>query len=130
MKNKAVVFFSLLLATGFCFAKQNAAPAGPFQMGGVLAPLATLPMKTAEISDFMPGKNVLFVVGDAKVVEVVDLSNPGMPKKIAEKEIPGNASSVTVHGDLVAVSMLEDEEWRDGQVQVMRYTDSLEVVGL
>ena len=129
IKSPAIVF-SLLLATGFCFAKQNAMAAGPFQLGSVLAPLATLPMKTAEISDFMPGKNVLFVVGDAKVVEVVDLSNPGMPKKIAEKQIPGNASSVTVHGDLVAVSMLEDEEWRDGQVQVMRYTDSLEVVGL
>ena len=130
MDKIAAVSFSLLFATGFCFAKQNAQSAGPFQLGSVLTPLATLPMKTAEISDFMPGKNKLFVVGDAKVVEVVDLSNPGMPKKIAEKEIPGNASSVTVHGDLVAVSMLEDEEWKDGQVQVMRYTDSLEVVGL
>ncbi len=125
-----VVVYSLLLSAGFCFAKLNAQSAGPFQLGKVLTPLSTISMKTAEISDFMPGKNKLFVVGDAKVVEVVDLSNPGMPKKIAEKEIPGNASSVTVHGDLVAVSMLEDEEWKDGQVQVMRYTDSLEVVGL
>ena len=111
-----VVVYSLLLSAGFCFAKLNAQSAGPFQLGKVLTPLSTLSMKTAEISEFMPGKNKLFVVGDAKVVEVVDLSNPGMPKKIAEKEIPGNASSVTVHGDLVAVSMLEDEEWKDGQV--------------
>jgi len=130
MRKYPVMFFSLLLSAGFCFAKQNAQLAGPFQLGNVLTPLATLSMKTAEISAFMPGKNKLFVVGDAKIVEVVDLANPGLPKKIAEKEIPGNASSVTVFGDLVAVSMLEDEEWRDGQVQVMRYTDSLEVVGL
>ena len=130
MRKYPVMFFSLLLSAGFCFAKQNAQLAGPFQLGNVLTPLATLSMKTAEISAFMPGKNKLFVVGDAKIVEVVDLANPGLPKKIAEMEIPGNASSVTVFGDLVAVSMLEDEEWRDGQVQVMRYTDSLEVVGL
>ena len=130
MKFFAPVALSLLLTTGFCFAKQNAQLAGPFQLGNVLTPLATLPMKTAEISDFMPGKNMLFVVGGEKIVEVVDLSNPGLPKKVAEVQVPGNASSVTVHGDLVAVSLLEDEEWRDGQVQVMRYTDSLEVVGL
>lgn len=130
MKQNPAIVLSLLICAGFCFAKQNASSAGPFQLGGVLTPLSTISMKTAEISAFMPGKNVLFVVGEAKIVEVVDLSNPGMPKKIAEKQIPGNASSVTVSGDLVAVSMLEDDAWKDGQVQVMRYTDSLEVVGL
>ena len=127
--NKAVLSASLLMCAGFCFAK-NVVPAGPFQWGHTLQPLSTLSMKTAEISAFMPAKNKLFVVGDANIVEVVDLSNPGVAKKISETSIPGNASSVTVHGDLVAVSMLEIEEWRDGQVQVMRYTDSLEVLGL
>ena len=130
MKQNSAFVLSLLLCAGFCYAKQNATSAGPFQLGGVLTPLSTLSMKTAEISAFMPAKKVLFVVGDAKIAEVVDLSNPGMPKKITEKQIPGNASSVTVFGDLVAVSMLEDDAWKDGQVQVMRYTDSLEVVGL
>jgi len=126
---KSLVYVSLLLGAGFCFAK-NAVPAGPFQWGSVLSPLTSISMKTAEISAYMPAKQKLFVVGDSKVVEVVDLSNPGMAKKVAEKEIPGNAASVSVYGDLVAVSMLEDEEWRDGQVQVMRYTDGLEVLGL
>lgn len=130
MNKCAIVSFGLLLSAGFCFAKQNAVSAGPFQFGNVLTPLATVSLKTAEISAFMPGKNVLFVVGGDKVVEVVDLSNPGLPKKVAETQVPGNASSVTVHGDLVAVSLLEDEEWRDGQVQVMRYTDSLETIGV
>ncbi len=130
MRKFPVTVFCLLLTTGFCFAKQNAQLAGPFQLGNVLTPLATLSMKTAEIAAFMPGNNMLFVVGGEKIVEVVDLSNPGLPKKVAEVQVPGNASSVTVHGDLVAVSLLDDEEWRDGQVQVMRYADSLEVVGL
>lgn len=128
--NKIVaVCVGLLICAGICFAKMRAVSAGPFQLGRTLAPLSTVPVKTAEISAFMPGKNMLFVVGDAKVMEVVDLNNPGLPKKIAEAPIPGNASSVTVHGDLVAVSMLEDEEWKDGLVQVMRYADSLEVLG-
>lgn len=124
-----VCVLSLLLCVGFCFAKMKAVSAGPFKLADVLQPLSSLSLKTAEISAFMPGKNKLFVVGDAKMVEVVDLYNPGLPKKVDEMAIPGNASSVTVHGDLVAVSMLEDEEWRDGRVQVMRYTDHLEVLG-
>ena len=62
-----VVFLCLLFSAGFCFAKQNAQSAGPFQLGKVLTPLSTLSMKTAEISDFMPGKNKLFVVGDGQL---------------------------------------------------------------
>ena len=127
--NKILLSASLLLCAGFCFAK-NVVPAGPFQWGHTLSPLTTIKMSTAEISAYMPAKKKLFVVGDANVVEVVDLSNPGVAKKVSETSILGNASSVTVDGDLVAVSMLEIEEWRDGQVQVMRYTDSLEVLGV
>ena len=127
---KRILAIASCFLVPFCFAKQNAQSAGPFQLGGVLKPLSTVSLKTAEISAFMPAKKVLFVVGEGKIVEVVDMKNPGLPKKIAETAIPGNASSVTVHGDVVAVSLLEDEEWKDGQVQVMRYTDSLEVLGL
>ena len=116
--NKILLSASLLLCAGFCFAK-NAVPAGPFQWGHTLKPLSTTKMSTAEISAYMPAKKKLFVVGDANVVEVVDLSNPSEAKKISEVQIPGNASSVTVHGDLVAVSMLEVEEWRNGQVRTI-----------
>ncbi len=130
MNRFATLSVGLLLCVGLCSAKMKASLAGPFQLGAVLKPLSTVSMSTAEISAFMPSKNKLFVVGGEKVVEVVDLNNPGLPKKIAEKPVPGNASSVTVFGDLVAVSLLEDDEWKDGQVQVMRYTDSLEVLGL
>lgn len=130
MKKRYPVFVSLLLCAGFCFAKKNAVPAGPFQSGRVLEKMSSLPMATAEISDFMPEKNLVFVVGGEKVLEIVDLKNPAFPKKVAEVRVPGNASSVSVHGDLVAVSLIDDEAWKDGQVQVMRYTDSLEVLGL
>ena len=128
--NKSVVLCAgLLLSAGFCFAKQ-AVPAGPFQWGSVIAPLSTVSLSTAEISVYMPAEKKLFVVGEADVIEVVDLANPGLPKKIAEKRLPGNASSVTVYDNLIAVSLLEKEAWRDGQVQVMRYGDDLEVLGL
>lgn len=63
MNKYATISFGLLLSAGFCFAKQNAVSAGPFQFGNVLTPLATVSLKTAEISAFMPGKNKLFVVG-------------------------------------------------------------------
>lgn len=130
MKKLTAISVSLLLSAGFCFAKKNIVPAGPFQLGRSLEKLSSLPMSTAEISDFMPEKKLLFVVGGEGVLEVVDLKNPAFPKKIAEKKVPGNASSVTVHGNLVAVSLINAEAWKEGQVQVMRYTDSLEVLGV
>ena len=129
MKKTAFVM-SLLLGAGLAFAKKSDVPAGPFQKGSVLAPLASIPMTTAEISAFMPEKKVLFVVGGENVLEVVDLSDPANPKKISEMKLPGGASSVTVHGDLVAVSLLNNPEWKMGHVQVMRYNKKLEVLGL
>ena len=121
---------SLLLCSGVSFAKKSDVPAGPFQMGTALKQVASIPMTTAEISAFMPEKNVLFVVGGENVMEVVDLADPLNPKKLNEIKLPGGASSVTVHGDLVAVSLLNNPEWKKGHVQVMRYNKKLEVLGL
>ena len=129
MKRTAFIM-SLLMCAGFSFAKKSDVPAGPFQRGTVLKPVASIPMTTAEISAFMPEKNVLFVVGGENVLEVVDLSNPASPKKVSEVKLPGGASSVTVYGDLVAVSLLNNPEWKMGHVQVMRYNKKLEVLGL
>lgn len=129
MNKTLPVLSGLLLCAGFCFAKKNAVSAGPFQLGHTLEKMSSIPMTTAEISDFMPDKKLLFVVGGEKVLEIVDLKNPAFPKKVAEVKIPGNASSVSVHGNLVAVSLIEDEAWKGGQVQVMNYGDSLEVLG-
>ena len=129
MKRTALVL-SLLLCSGYSFAKKSDVPAGPFQMGTTLKQVASIPMTTAEISAFMPEKNVLFVVGGEKVLEVVDLADPANPKKVSEVKLPGGASSVTVHGDLVAVSLLNNPEWKKGHVQVMQYNKGLKVLGL
>ena len=67
---------SLLLCSGVSFAKKSDVPAGPFQMGTALKQVASIPMTTAEISAFMPEKNVLFVVGGENVLEIVDLADP------------------------------------------------------
>ena len=129
MKRTALVL-SLLLCSGYSFAKKSEVPAGPFQMGTTLKQVASIPMTTAEISAFMPEKKVLFVVGGEKVLEVVDLADPTNPKKVSEVKLPGGASSVTVHGDLVAVSLLNNPEWKKGHVQVMQYNKGLKVLGL
>ena len=97
---------SLLLCSGVSFAKKSDVPAGPFQMGSALKYVASIPMTTAEISAYMPEKKLLFVVGGENVLEVIDMAEPSNPNKISEMKLPGGASSVTVHGDLVAVSLL------------------------
>jgi len=128
--NKIVVACGLLVCAGLTFAKKSDAPAGPFQLGKVLKPLVSVPMTTAEISAYMPEKKVLFVVGGENVMEVVSLADPANPKKVSEVKLPGGASSVTVHGNLVAVSLLNNPEWKMGHVQVMRYNKGIEVIGL
>ncbi|MCQ2062737.1 MAG: alkaline phosphatase [Fibrobacter sp.] len=126
--NYAVKLFVIgLLCTEALFAQKSAAPE-QFQLGGVLEPLGKLPIKTAEISAYMPAKKMLFVVGGEKFLEQVDLSDPSNPRKVGEFPVPGNASSVTVHGNLLAVSVLSEPEWKLGHVQLMRFDDSLEVV--
>jgi hypothetical protein len=128
MKRTAFVM-SLLMCASFSFAKKSDVPAGPFHLRSTLKQIASIPMTTAEISAYMPEKKVLFVVGGENVLEVVDMADPAKPQKISEVKLPGGASSVTVNGDLVAVSLLNNPEWKMGHVQVMRYNKKLEVLG-
>ena len=116
MKRTALVM-SLLLCAGFSFAKKSDVPAGPFHLRSTLKQIASVPMTTAEISAYMPEKKVLFVVGGENVLEVVDMASPASPKKISEMKLPGGASSVTVYGDLVAVSLLNNPEWKMGHME-------------
>lgn len=128
MKRTAFIM-SLLMCAGFSFAKKSDVPTGPFHLRSTLKQIASIPMTTAEISAYMPEKKVLFVVGGENVLEVVDMADPAKPKKVSEVKLPGGASSVTVFGDLVAVSLLNNPEWKMGHVQVMRYNKKLEVLG-
>lgn len=124
MRISQKIVFGLLAMVGLSFAD------GPFSVSGILTPLSQTNLNVAEISAYMPAAKKLFVVGGEKIMEVLDFSNPQAPQKVAELALPGNASSVTVNGDLVAVSLLDDTEWKLGHVQVMHYVDSLEVLGL
>lgn len=121
---KREIFLGLVIMIGLSFAD------GPISVSGILAPLSQTQVNSAEITAYMPSAKKLFTVGGEKIMEVLDFANPQAPKKIAELALPGNASSVSVSGDLVAVSLLSEPEWKQGHVQLMRYTDSLEVVGL
>lgn len=100
-----------------------------FQLSDVLKPVAQMKADNAEISAYMPDAKTLFVVGGSDKLEIVDLKNPMQPVVFGSQKLPGNASSVTVHGNLVAVSLLNDPEWQKGHVQVMRYSGSVEVLG-
>ena len=86
----------VLLGAGLCLAKGGDAPAGQFQLGATLQPLATIPMKSAEISAYMPEKKKLFVVGGDNLLEIVDLSDVAKPRVVRTVSLGGDASSVMI----------------------------------
>lgn len=90
------------------------------QMGTVLAPISRVELQTAEISAYMPAQKLLFVVGGEKVMEILDLNHPEKPQKLEPQQIAGQGSSVSVAGDLLAVSSLADENSDTGYVEVFR----------
>jgi hypothetical protein len=106
----------VLLGAGLCLARGGDAPADQFQLGSTLQPLATIPMKSAEISAYMPEKKKLFVVGGDNLLEIVDLSDVAKPRVVRTVSLGGDASSVTVNGNLFAVSLLNAPEWKKGHV--------------
>lgn len=90
------------------------------QMGAVLAPIFRVELQTAEISAYMPAQKLLFVVGGEKVMEILDLNHPEKPQKLESQNIAGQGSSVSVSGDLLAVSSLADENSDTGFVEIFR----------
>lgn len=96
-------------------------PSEVFHMGKLLTPLASIPLKTAEIVAYMPSRKKLFVVGEEKVMEVVSLDNPEKPKVEGAMRLSGHGSSVTVNGDYIAVSEIADVEYDSGYVEIFRF---------
>lgn len=96
-----------------------------FQKGNVLTPVATLQMTAPEITAYMPEKKLLFVVGGEKLVEMVSFADEANPKVESRLQLDGPATSVTVHGDLVAVSITAEPDHGLGQVQMFRYAEGL-----
>lgn len=112
---------------GFCMALFLAEPVfaakneGPFQKSNVLKQSSRIELKTAEIAAYMPSSQKLFVVGDANTMEVVDFSNGGLPVRLGEFSLDGEATSVTVSGNLIAVSLLAKPTWETGFVELLKY---------
>ncbi len=96
-----------------------------FQKGNVLSPVATLQMAAPEISAYMPEKKMLFVVGGDKLIEMVSFADEANPKVESRLQLDGPATSVTVYGDLVAVSITAEPDHGLGQVQMFRYAEGL-----
>ena len=96
-----------------------------FQKGNVLSPVATLQMTAPEISAYMPEKKLLFVVGGEKLVEMVSFADEKNPKVESRLQLDGPATSVTVYGDLVAISITAEPDHGLGQVQLFRYAEGL-----
>ncbi len=92
---------------------------GPFVKGDVLEEYSRIELKTAEIAAYMPAAKKLFVVGDENVMEVVDLSNPRKPNRKEAFLLDGEATSVTAHGNYVAVSLLANPDWERGFVELL-----------
>lgn len=110
----------LLIATNFCVA-QNAEP--PFHKGWTLTPISRTVLKTAEIAAYMPDSKMLFVVGEANSMEVVDLADAASPARKTEFLLDGEATSVSVYENLVAVSLLGNPSWGEGYIEIMRFDD-------
>lgn len=104
--------------TGAC------AKSGPMQLGSVLSPYSKINTEVAEIAAYMPEQKLLFAVGDSNVLGTIDLSNPSKPAVKSSFYLDGEATSVTVHGNLIATSLLANPAWEDGFVEVMEYASA------
>lgn len=116
----------LSLALGLCLAFADEA-ASVIHAGKILSPLSSVSMKTAEISAYMPSYRKLFVVGGEPIMEVVSLDDPKKPKVLGAMKLMGNASSVTVFDDFVAVSEIMDPEQDPGFVEIFRIVEDIPV---
>lgn len=114
MNLKIQVFISILLAISVSFAKKTS----PMQMGNTLAPLGKIQIQTAEISAYNPDLKTLFVIGDGKQLELVDISIAKKPSKIRSEKISGDGSSVSAFKNIVAVSSLAKPESDTGFVEL------------
>jgi len=128
---------ALLMATGLCFAKKKGSLKNeePLPKSDILEQVSRIELKSAEIAAYMPGQKLLFSVGDSNVMEVLDLSDPAALTIKGEFMLDGEATSVTVNGNLIASSLLAELPWQDGFVELMQYvgadsTDSTVAMGV
>lgn len=109
---------SLLVAAAFCCAKKTDSF---FQKGNILKPLSRIELKSAEIAAYMPDAKMLFTVGDENSMEAVSLKDAKSPVRMGNFLLEGEATSVAVFDNLIAVSLLGNPDWGEGSVEIMEY---------
>ena len=116
--------FLLLIGINFLFAEENV-----FQFGKTLKFVSRISnMEDAEITAYMPLYHKLFAVGGNSSITVIDLTVVEKPVVLEKKRLSGDASSVAVFDDLVAVSLISDPHTQNGRVDLYRYGDSLSLL--
>lgn len=102
-------FLILLLAASLCLASEV--------RDGVVPELLSRTQLEAEIAAFMPGERKLFVVG-GEALSVLDLGEPKKPRVVQTLEFKGEAASVSVSGNMVAVAF---PGVRTGRLKLYRF---------
>lgn len=92
-----------------------------FQKSDVLVPLSRTNLTSAEIATYVPEAKMLFVVGEANSMEVVDLTDAKHPVRKSAFSLDGEATSVTSHGNVLAASLLAEPDWEIGFVELMKF---------
>lgn len=97
-----------------------------YQKSGLLKPVSRINTTSAEIAAYNPQHRMLFVVGEANLMDQVDLSDANRPQLKKPFLLDGEATSVTAHGSLIAVSLLAELAWEAGSVEIMKYEGQVE----
>jgi len=134
MSRLSIIFVTSLMVAGVSFAKKAKSDEN-LPKSDILEQVSRIELKSAEIAAYMPDQKLLFSVGESNVMEVVDLSKPVTPVVKGEFLLDGEATSTTVHGNLIAASLLADSAWQDGFVELMQFVgadsvDSSVVAGI
>ncbi len=92
--------------------------------GPLFEQVSSIGLKTAEIAAYMPGAQRLFVVGEGNILEVVKIDNQGRLEKESEFTLEGEGTSVSVFGNLVAVSLVAKPAHAEGFVEILKHDGS------
>lgn len=114
-------FFCFFLMFSLLFSEEV------FQYGNKLEFFVRIDTEDAEITAYMPTHKKLFSIGGNASLSVYDFSKPQAPQIIQKIKLQGEASSISVYNDLVALALISERHTDPGKVLLYRYQDSLEL---
>lgn len=115
---KGILFFLLVFA--------QLATAAPKPILKEFARIAT--PEGAEIVAYMPSHKTLFVTAGGKTVNVIHLANPHNPGMASILRFASDVASVSVNGDLVAVTESAEPATNPGMIHLFQMGDSLSLL--